>query len=84
MVADNLPDEQIDCMRKMFHMMDKDKNGNLSFEELKDGLSMIGHSLPDLDVKMLMDAVSSLPDFPLFQVSSLHLYNKQMLKGMQI
>lgn len=55
-VADNLPDEQIDSMRQMFHLMDKDKNGCLSFEELKDGLSMIGHTLPDRDVEMLMDA----------------------------
>ncbi|KAL1361859.1 hypothetical protein HN51_010179 [Arachis hypogaea] len=55
-VADNLPDEQLDSMTKMFHMMDKDKNGDLSFEELKDGLALFGHTLPDLDVKMLMDA----------------------------
>ncbi|XP_020236052.1 calcium-dependent protein kinase 24 [Cajanus cajan] len=55
-VADNLPDEQIDVIKKMFDMMDKDKNGNLSFDELKDGLSMIGHALPDTDVQMLMDA----------------------------
>ncbi|KAJ7980716.1 putative Calcium-dependent protein kinase [Quillaja saponaria] len=55
-VADNLPNEQIDKIKEMFHMMDKDKNGNLTFDELKDGLSMIGHSIPDPDVQMLMDA----------------------------
>ncbi|KAI4324297.1 hypothetical protein L6164_023848 [Bauhinia variegata] len=55
-VADNLPDEQVDGIKQMFHMMDKDKNGNLSFEELRDGLSMFGHTLPDLDVQMLLDA----------------------------
>lgn len=60
MVADNLPDEEVDGFRKMFDMMDKDKNGSLTFEELKDGLSMIGHAIPDPDVQMLMDAVSSL------------------------
>lgn len=60
MVADNLSDEQIDVFKQMFNMMDKDKNGNLSFEELRDGLSMIGHAIPDPDVEMLMDAVSSL------------------------
>lgn len=59
MVADNLPDEQVDVIKQMFDMMDKDKNGSLSFEELKDGLSMIGHPIPDPDVQMLMDAVSS-------------------------
>lgn len=60
MVADNLSDEQVDVFKQMFDMMDKDKNGNLSFEELRDGLSMIGHAIPDPDVEMLMDAVSSL------------------------
>ncbi|KAG4988501.1 hypothetical protein AAZX31_11G126200 [Glycine max] len=55
-VADNLSDEQIDVFKQMFNMMDKDKNGNLSFEELRDGLSMIGHAIPDPDVEMLMDA----------------------------
>lgn len=39
-------------------MMDTDKNGNLSFEELKDGLRMIGQSVADPEVQMLMDAVS--------------------------
>lgn len=60
MVADNLSDEQVDVFKQMFDMMDKDKNGNLSFEELRDGLSMIGHAIPDPDVQMLMDAVSFL------------------------
>ncbi|OIV99428.1 hypothetical protein TanjilG_17238 [Lupinus angustifolius] len=55
-VADNLPDEQVQGIRKMFDMMDKDKNGHLTFEELKDGLAMLGHPLPDPDVQMLMEA----------------------------
>ena len=58
MVADNLPDEQIDGFRKMFDMMDKDKNGHLTFEELKDGFAEIGNVIPDPDLQMLMDAVS--------------------------
>ncbi|GER40675.1 calcium-dependent protein kinase, partial [Striga asiatica] len=37
-VADNLPDEQVDGIKEMFNMMDTDKNGNLNFQELKDGL----------------------------------------------
>ncbi|KGN53027.1 calcium-dependent protein kinase 24 [Cucumis sativus] len=55
-VADHLSDEQMEGIRRMFHMMDTDKNGDLTFEELKNGLHMIGHSLPDPDVRMLMDA----------------------------
>lgn len=67
-VADNLPNEQIDCIKQVFQMMDTDKNGDLSFEELKNGLHKIGHPVPDPDVKMLLDAVSFLSFF--FSVSS--------------
>lgn len=42
----------------MFYMMDSDKNGNLSFQELKDGLHMMGQSVADPEVQLLMDAVS--------------------------
>ncbi|KAJ8445738.1 hypothetical protein Cgig2_026065 [Carnegiea gigantea] len=55
-VADSLPDEQIDKLRRTFHMMDTDKNGCLSFEELKQGLFKLGHVLPDADVQMILDA----------------------------
>lgn len=58
MVADHLPDDQVDGIKEMFHMMDTDKNGNLNFQELKDGLYMIGQPVPDHDVQLLLDAVS--------------------------
>lgn len=50
----------------MFHMMDTDKNGNLTFEELKAGLSSIGHHFNDPDVQMLLDAVSYFESFFVF------------------
>ncbi|CAB4263692.1 unnamed protein product [Prunus armeniaca] len=55
-VADNLPDDQIDGIRQLFNMMDIDNNGNLNFEELRDGLVKIGHHVTDPDVQMLIDA----------------------------
>lgn len=58
MVADNLPDEQIEGIRQIFNMMDTDINGDLTFEELRDGLLKIGHQVTDPDVHMLIDAVS--------------------------
>ncbi|CAK9141651.1 unnamed protein product [Ilex paraguariensis] len=57
-VADNLPHEQVDGIKELFNMMDTDKNGNLTFEELRDGLSKMGQPVTDPDVQMLMDAVS--------------------------
>lgn len=56
-VAENLPDEQVTGLKQMFHEMDKDNNGSLTFEELKDGLCSIGDQpLDDPDVQMLMEA----------------------------
>ncbi|KAI3823130.1 hypothetical protein L1987_04560 [Smallanthus sonchifolius] len=56
-VAENLPDEQVDGLKQMFDEMDKDKNGSLTFEEFKDGLCSIGEQpLDDPDVRMLMEA----------------------------
>lgn len=58
MVADKLPNEQLDGLKQLFYMMDTDNNGDLTFEELKGGLEMIGHKMSDPEVQMLMDAVS--------------------------
>ncbi|KVH90932.1 Calcium-binding EF-hand, partial [Cynara cardunculus var. scolymus] len=56
-VAENLPDEQVTGLKQMFHEMDKDNNGSLTFEELKEGLCSIGDQpLDDPDVRMLMEA----------------------------
>ncbi|XP_044499614.1 calcium-dependent protein kinase 24-like [Mangifera indica] len=58
-VADNLPNEQLAGLKEIFYMMDKDNNGDLSFDELRDGLNMIGHQVSDPDVKMLMEAADT-------------------------
>ena len=48
----------MDGIKQIFDMMDTDKNGNLTFEELKHGFHLIGHAVTDPDVKMLIEAVS--------------------------
>ncbi|TVU08953.1 hypothetical protein EJB05_42381, partial [Eragrostis curvula] len=55
-VAMNLPTEEIDKYTQMFQMMDKDKNGNLTLEELKEGLQINGHPVPEAEIKMLLEA----------------------------
>lgn len=57
-MAGHLPDDQVKGIKQMFLMMDTDKNGNLNFQELKDGLRMIGQPIPDNDVQLLLEAVS--------------------------
>ncbi|WVZ65542.1 hypothetical protein U9M48_014888 [Paspalum notatum var. saurae] len=55
-VAMNLPIEEIDKYTQMFHTMDKDDDGNLSLEELKEGFRINGHPVPEEEIKMLLCA----------------------------
>ncbi|CAL9115883.1 unnamed protein product [Musa acuminata subsp. burmannicoides] len=55
-VAEQLPIEEVANIKKIFYMMDKDKNGTLTLEELKEGLHIIGNPVPEPDVKMLLEA----------------------------
>jgi len=58
-VAMNLPREEIDKYHQMFHTMDKDNDGNLSLDELKEGFRINGHPVPEEEIKMLLQAVSA-------------------------
>jgi Ca2+-binding EF-hand superfamily protein len=58
----------------MFEKMDLNKDQMLSFDELKLGLHKFGHQMPDADVQILMEAVSS-HSFPPQQKLNLHLFN---------
>lgn len=55
----NLPVEEIDKYTQMFNTMDKDNDGNLSLEELKEGFRINGHPVPEEEIKMLLEAVSA-------------------------
>jgi calcium-dependent protein kinase len=57
-VAQNLPVEELDKYVQMFRLMDKDHNGNLSLEELKEGLHINGQPVPESEIRMLLEAVS--------------------------
>lgn len=58
-VAEQLPVEEVTSLKQMFHMMDKDKNGHLTFEELKEGLHINGERVPEPDLQMLMEAADT-------------------------
>ncbi|KAK8460126.1 hypothetical protein SEVIR_2G282400v4 [Setaria viridis] len=48
--------EEIDKYTQMFNTMDKDNDGNLSLEELKEGFRINGHPVPEEEIKMLLEA----------------------------
>lgn len=56
-VTEHLPVEEIASIKHMFHMMDTNKNGKLTLEELKKGLDLVGYKMPEADAQMLMEAV---------------------------
>lgn len=58
-VAEQLPVEEVAGIKQMFHMMDIDKNGNLTLEELKEGLQTIGEPVLDKDVQILLEAADT-------------------------
>lgn len=76
-VAEQLPVEEAADIKQMFHMMDKDNNGSLTLEELKEGLQIIGDPVPEPDIKMLLEAAdvdgSGTLDCEEFMTVSVHL-----------
>lgn len=59
-VAEHLSVEEVAGIKEMFQMMDTSNTGNITLEELKVGLQKIGQQVPDPDVQILMDAVSTM------------------------
>ncbi|PAN13340.1 hypothetical protein PAHAL_2G329800 [Panicum hallii] len=55
-VAMNLPVEEIDKYTQMFNTMDKDNDGNLTLEELKEGFRINGQPVMEEEIKMLLEA----------------------------
>ncbi|KAL6999294.1 Calcium-dependent protein kinase 19 [Sarracenia purpurea var. burkii] len=55
-IAENLSQEEIQGLKAMFTSMDTDKNGTITYEELKAGLARLGSKLTEAEVKQLMEA----------------------------
>ena len=58
MIAENLPEEEIQGLKQMFANMDTDGSGSITYDELKEGLAQLGSKLTETEVKALMEAVS--------------------------
>lgn len=59
-IAESLSEEEIAGLKEMFKMIDTDNSGQITFEELKDGLRRFGANLNETEIKDLMQAVSSI------------------------
>ncbi|XP_077253925.1 calcium-dependent protein kinase-like [Tasmannia lanceolata] len=55
-IAENLSEEETNGMKTVFTNMDTDKNGTITYEELKTGLAPLGSQFSEAEVKQLMDA----------------------------
>ncbi|CAL9070967.1 unnamed protein product [Musa textilis] len=76
-VAEYLSVEEVADIKDMFEKMDINKNGKITFEELKFGLRKLGHQIPDADVQILMEAAdvdgTGTLDYGEFVAVSIHL-----------
>ena len=50
--------EEVEDIKEMFKTMDTDNDGIVSYEELKTGIAKLGSHLAELEVQMLIEAVS--------------------------
>jgi len=57
-IADHLSAEEVEDIKEMFKTMDTDNDGIVSYEELKTGIAKLGSHLAELEVQMLIEAVS--------------------------
>lgn len=57
-IAESLSEDEIAGMKEMFKMIDTDNSGQITLEELKNGLERVGANLKDSEITRLMQAVS--------------------------
>ena len=65
-VAECIPTEELEAIKELFHMLDTNKDGHLTIEELRKGLQTTGHNVHGTDVDMLMEAVRSSSSYRSF------------------
>ncbi|KAG7961588.1 hypothetical protein I3843_09G024300 [Carya illinoinensis] len=80
-IAESLSEEEIAGLKEMFNMLDTDKSGQITLEELKTGLQRVGCILKDSEISGLMQAAdvdnSGTIDYGEFIAAMLHLNKVQ-------
>jgi len=58
-IAEHLTVEEAAGLKEGFKLMDTNNRGKINIDELRVGLHKLGHQVPDSDVQILMEAVST-------------------------
>ncbi|KAK4257148.1 hypothetical protein QN277_006772 [Acacia crassicarpa] len=76
-IAEHLSVEEVEIMKDMFTLMDVDKDGKVTYEELKAGLQKVGSQLAEPEIKMLMEVAdvdgNGVLDYGEFVAVTIHL-----------
>ncbi|XP_050378823.1 calcium-dependent protein kinase 10-like [Argentina anserina] len=76
-IAEHLSVKEVEVIRDMFTLMDTDKDGRVTYEELKTGLQKVGSQLAEPEVKMLMEVAdvdgNGYLDYGEFAAVTIHL-----------
>ncbi|GAB2295788.1 Calcium-dependent protein kinase 25, variant 2 [Dionaea muscipula] len=76
-IAESLSEEEIAGLKEMFKMIDTDNSGQITFDELKEGLKKFGANLEESEIRHLMQAAdvdnSGTIDYGEFIAAMLHL-----------
>lgn len=76
-IAQNLSEEEIAGLKEMFKVIDTDNSGQITFEELRDGLKRFGANLKESEIYDLMQAAdvdnSGTIDYGEFIAATMHL-----------
>ena len=59
MIVHNLSEEEMIGLKEMLKNMDTDNSGTITFEELKSGFAKLGSKLFEVEVRQLIDCVST-------------------------
>ena len=59
MIVHNLSEEEMIDLKEMLKNMDTDNSSTITFEELKSGFPKLGSKLSEVEVRQLIDVVST-------------------------
>lgn len=80
-IAEHLSIEEVEIIKDMFTLMDTDRDGKVTFDELKAGLRKVGSQLAEPEIKMLMEVVSFYDQMP-FTIKNASYYFSSLVIAM--